>query len=673
MSKHKHTNEITQVLASTGIFNRHPLKVGKMTLLSSAIVSVLGLSACGGGGSDGGGSVGGGSGGGAPPTVSVDERIIVSMGDSVTLSATGSDPDGDAITYSWMQLNGDDVTNTSGFNSSAASFSAPDEVGSFTFQVTATANGASATDSIQVLVLENVDTAIFVDADFSGTSDGSIDAPYTELSAILDESLDNNQDLDFYIKTPSNDAVYNLWEDTPRNINENISFYGGFTDSWQRDSKGARTPVVTDQEFGLRYFNTSEYVEISGLDLQLNLEDIDQNDSPVAISANTLVSLTLRSNTIAVADHPGDNSSASVYGVVSDGVASFSLLSNTISTGSAPVGARDEVRNNTGNGANGANGSNADGKDGGSSGGDSAREPAAGGNGGDGGTGSNDSGDGGKNANTNPAGILGNAGAGGGSGENGDDGQNGRNAGAGNAGTGGNGFGRFTSGGRFATTSGIRGGNGFIGTGGSGGGGGGGGSSFLGFNGGGGGGGGEGGGGGQGGFSASSGGASIGVYITEGSLNDIFDNIITTANGGDGGIGGLGASGGNGGAGGSGASGNSNNSGDGGDGGNGGDGGDGGIGGSGGGGPSFGVLLNPNTFATISNNQITTGMGGDGGSAIIAIEQAAGRGGWSVGIFDADTNDASTPTLDGNTFTIGSAGNDGNPSSGTGTASEDNL
>jgi hypothetical protein len=651
----------------TGHIGQKKINPWKLSLLSSAIFSVLGLSACGGGGSGGGSAP-------APapapppdnpPTVSVDERIIVSAGDSVSITATASDADGDAITYSWMQMTGDAVSNTDGFDAATASFSAPDDVGTYRFEVSATANGASDTASILVMVLEDVDTAVFIDAEFTGTSDGSIDAPFTELASVLQQSLDDNQDTDFYIKTPSDDTVFELWENDSANINQNISFYGGYLADWQRDEVNSRTPVITDNPRGMRYFNTSEYVEVSGLDLLLDLQNINVNDNLIAISGNNLVTLMVRNNTIQIADHPFDNSSGTLYGVFADTVSSFSLIGNNITTGAAPTSARDSTNNNTGDGDIGNNGSNADDDDGGNGAGGSA-STRGGGNGGNGGNGSSEAGNAGASG-----GPGGNGGSAGGAGNNGTDGQDGNNGLEGNVGTGGSGFGRFTSGGRFAVSSGSSGGKGANGAGGGGGGGGG--SSFLGFNGGGGGGGGEGGEGGNGGFGAQSGGASIAVYVVGGTLNDIKDNIITSGNGGIGGIGGLGAQGGAGGSGGSGENGNSNNSGNGGDGGAGGTGGDGGIGASGGGGPSFGIVLNPDTFATISNNQITTGDGGNGGSAIIAREQAAGKGGWSIGIYDADPNDASTPTLDGNTFTLGQAGADGNPSSGTGTAADTNF
>ena len=645
--------------------------VANLSLISTIIIATFGLSACGGGGGGGSTSTPTPTPVDNPPTVTSEQRMLVSAGDAVSLTASATDPDGDAISYSWEQQNGEPVANPSGFDAATASFNAPDDVGSYTFEVTASANGKTDNASVFVIVVEDVDTAIFIDAEFNGNSDGSIDAPYTEFSSILEQNIDDNADVDFYIKTPSDDSVFTLWENSSRTISQDISFYGGYSADWHRDAANDPTPVTTDNAYGIRYSNTSGHVEVSGLALTLTLDDISNSTNVEGIAGYSSVQLMVRDNVISLADYPFDNASASLFGVVSDNVATFSLLRNEIHTGSAPVSAIDQVRNNTGNGINGENGENGNSRSGGE-GGDTASLASYGGDGGDGGNGFAEDGDNGQDARTSTFNSYGYHGEGGDASNSidGENGKQGRNGSTGAAGTGGTGFGRFTNGGRFGTSYGSSGGRGTSGTGGGGGGGGA--SSTLGFNGGGGGGGGEGAGGGVGGFAAQSGGASVGVYVIGGTSNEIDSNTIITGNGGIGGIGGLGANGGSGGVGGSGASGNSQNSGDGGNGGKGGDGGDGGIGGSGGGGPSFGVMVNPDTTATVTNNHIETGSGGNGGSALIAIENAAGKGGWSVGIFDADLDDASVLTLEGNTFVIGEPGNDGNPSAGTGTAAQTN-
>jgi hypothetical protein len=147
-------------------------------------------------------------------------------------------------------------------------------------------------------------------------------------------------------------------------------------------------------------------------------------------------------------------------------------------------------------------------------------------------------------------------------------------------------------------------------SGGGGGGGGGGAGSLIGC-GGGGGGGGAGGVAGFGGNPGQGGGASIGILLTENCAAEIFDNAITTSNGGSGGYGALGGPGGFGGDYGSG--GGSNASGwAGGHGGNGGTGGTGGIGSGGGGGPSVAIVEQAST--SVQNNLVfNLGNPGTGG------------------------------------------------------------
>ena len=658
-----------------------PRKLATCTRVFSLSVMAIALSACGGGGGDGDSTPPPSA--NNPPTVTADERVIVSAGDAVTLTASATDPEADTISYAWVQQNGDAVANTQGFDSASASFSALDSVDSLVFRVTATAGGQSDTTDVQVIIVEDTETAVFIDADFSGTSTGAIDAPMVNLT---DAIANSDSDADFYIRTPSNEVAYSLGNsgELPQALDGGQSFYGGYNSNWTRDVITNQTPIYSDVS-GFYYRDVDEITTLSGLSLSIGLRG-NENEvgtpTPYGIYANGGSSeFIVENNTINVAgfsDVTDQSNTNIVYGVLIIDVDTSRTLNNVITTGPAK-GALDRDIRTSDSGANGEDGEDASNSNGGD-GGSTSDGGWRGGNGGDAGTsGAGDgedgySGDAGSGR-TSPVVVTG-----GFSGDAGDatDGlRNGGNGGdgdvgvMGSSGSAGDGFGALSNDFYIKETA-ASGGGGW--SGGGGGGGGGGASSSGGSNGGGGGGGGEAGSGGAGGFGGYSGGASIALEVVGGTLNEIIGNTLTSGNGGTGGKGGLGSEGGRGGDGGAGADGNFSAGGDGGNGGDGGDGGDGGIGGSGGGGPSFGIFIGGNTPATVEDNIIVTGTGGTGGAEVRAfVPETAGKGGWSYGIFDGDTGDNSTPILLNNTITPGPGGADGSPSTGTGQSGETNI
>lgn len=118
-------------------------------------VSLLFLAACSGGGEaeDGGNPpVNRAPAANAGADVAADELFLV------TLSGSGSDPDGDSLTFSWSQTGGRSVSITNS-DRAAASFMAPDVTpGSpetLTFQLTVSDGTLSTTDEVDVVVAQN--------------------------------------------------------------------------------------------------------------------------------------------------------------------------------------------------------------------------------------------------------------------------------------------------------------------------------------------------------------------------------------------------------------------------------------------------------------------------------------------------------------------------------------
>jgi large repetitive protein len=89
------------------------------------------------------------------PTANAGTDQAVDARSPVTLSGSGSDPDQDTLAYAWRQVGGTAVTLT-GADTATPSFTAPDmrsaNPEALTFELTATANGATATDTVVVTV-----------------------------------------------------------------------------------------------------------------------------------------------------------------------------------------------------------------------------------------------------------------------------------------------------------------------------------------------------------------------------------------------------------------------------------------------------------------------------------------------------------------------------------------
>jgi len=118
--------------------------------------TVLTFSACGGGGGD---DNGGGSNVNRAPTANAGTAQTVNEFDVVTLNGSGSDPNGDAITYSWTQQSGTGVT-LSSTTVAAPTFDAPDVTAVNTpevlrFQLTVSDGSLSGSSTVDITVNDN--------------------------------------------------------------------------------------------------------------------------------------------------------------------------------------------------------------------------------------------------------------------------------------------------------------------------------------------------------------------------------------------------------------------------------------------------------------------------------------------------------------------------------------
>ncbi|RJP84137.1 MAG: hypothetical protein C4518_19730 [Desulfobacteraceae bacterium] len=90
----------------------------------------------------------------APPTANAGDPQVVSEGALVTLYGSGSDPDGEIVSYHWAQLSGTPVT-LSNASDTEPMFSAPavTDFATLTFELTVTDNGGqSDSDEVQITV-----------------------------------------------------------------------------------------------------------------------------------------------------------------------------------------------------------------------------------------------------------------------------------------------------------------------------------------------------------------------------------------------------------------------------------------------------------------------------------------------------------------------------------------
>jgi K319-like protein len=517
------------------------------------------------------------------PTASAGPDQDVNRGAAVTLNGSGTDPNGQPVTYTWTQRSGPTVTLTNA-TGATPTFTAPNDVVTLEFDlVVSDGLKTSALDQAVIWVLEDPAHAMWVAPTGNNAAAGTRAAPKATIQDAIDAQNAAGLGGDVYV------VAGTYMQASTLQLKPDVSVYGGF--------------------------HPTTFLR----DIEANQTIIDGRPSAERAVTGTLANgLTLDGLTIIAANNTGAGGSS--IGVLLNNSDNVRISRNKITAGNGRGGGNGNAGSQGAAGGDGAGGA---GRSAGAAGGGDGLN--GGGKGGDGGLG------------LGPlclpaagAGLPGSGPVGGGGGAGGNPGGAGANAGAGNTGLQGSpalGFGSVV--GTYLPANGTA---GTAGTAGSGGGGGGGGncgagiSPFLGFNqfsGGGGGGGGAGGGGGSGGGGGLGGGGSFGILVTNLSTGvQITANSVTTGNGGAGGAGGAGGLRGAGGAGGGGVQDSSCPlsyvctalPGKGGSGGLGGSGGSGGSGGGGGGGPSIGVVEDATSTTNRADNTFILGTPGGGGA-----------------------------------------------------------
>ncbi|NOJ93720.1 histidine kinase [Corallococcus coralloides] len=131
------------------------------------------------------------------PTANAGADIAADERTAVTLEGTGADEDGDTLGYQWEQIGGTEVQLT-GATTATLAFTAPEVTATTTlvFKFTVTANGKSATDTVNVTV-NNVDRA-----------------PVANAGADFEASARATATLQGFGSDPDGDAVSYEWEQT---------------------------------------------------------------------------------------------------------------------------------------------------------------------------------------------------------------------------------------------------------------------------------------------------------------------------------------------------------------------------------------------------------------------------------------------------------------------------
>ncbi len=208
-----------------------------------------------------------------PPVADAGADLEVSLGVEVVLDGKASfDVEDAALTYTWTQVAGPDVTDGASTLSGVTPSFVTEEVGTLRFSlVVSDGEDVSEPAEVRVQVLERVNAAIFVDGaagdDKAGT--GSPTAPFATLGRAVSALNDDRQDI-YLARLPAGEGYDETatTADEPLRLPVGTSLYGGYDPAdWARDV--AQPSVIRLSSAGLALAPVEEDVWVSGVALEV--------------------------------------------------------------------------------------------------------------------------------------------------------------------------------------------------------------------------------------------------------------------------------------------------------------------------------------------------------------------------------------------------------------------
>ncbi|HEY9047294.1 MAG TPA: sugar-binding protein, partial [Ohtaekwangia sp.] len=170
-----------------------------------------------------------------PPVANAGSDLSLASGTtSVTLSGSGSDPDGTAVTYSWTKVSGPAATITNATTASPT-VSGLTNGSIYVFQLTVSDGSLTATDQVQVSVAGTSGDPAGVITCYQRVSTITVDGTLNESSWNVTRAVSKNT-----VNTPNNTVTFGvLWDNTNLYIGVKVldaSLYNDSPDIWENDA-----------------------------------------------------------------------------------------------------------------------------------------------------------------------------------------------------------------------------------------------------------------------------------------------------------------------------------------------------------------------------------------------------------------------------------------------------